>query len=49
MVIKVAAAVVVRYRRIVVRLSGSWPHQSFWERVRTHVRRRPSVAHIWTG
>jgi hypothetical protein len=49
MVIKVAAAVVVSCRRVVIRLSGSWPHQSFWERVREHVRNRPPVAHIWTG
>ena len=49
MVIKVAATVVVSCRRIVVRLSGSWPHQGLWERVMQHVVSRPQVSHIWTG
>jgi hypothetical protein len=49
MVIKVAATVVVSCRRIVVRLSGSWPHQALWERVMKHVVSRPSVVHLWTG
>jgi hypothetical protein len=49
LLIKVAASVVVSCRRIVVRLSGSWPHQNYFEQVRQHVRRRPAVAHIWTG
>jgi hypothetical protein len=46
MIIKVAATVVVRCRRIVIRLSGSWPHQSLWERVMKHVLNRPPVAHF---
>ena len=49
LLIKVAAAVVVSCRRIVIRLSGSWPNQQFFERVRQHVSRRPSVPHFWTG
>ncbi len=44
LLIKVAASVVVSCRRIVVRLSGSWPHQQFFERVAQHVCRRPAVA-----
>jgi hypothetical protein len=47
--IKVAASVVVRCRRIVIRLSGSWPHQELFEQVAQHVCRRPVVAHFWTG
>jgi hypothetical protein len=49
LLIKVAASVVVSCRRIVVRLSGSWPHQQFFEQVAQHVCRRPAVAHFWTG
>ena len=49
LLIKVAATVVVSCRRIVIRLSGSWPHQKFFEQVREHVCRRPAVAHFWTG
>ena len=49
LLIKVAASVVVSYRRIVVRLSGSWPNQQFFERVAQHVCRRPAVPHFWTG
>lgn len=49
LLIKVAAAVVVSCRRIVIRLSGSWPHRQFFEQVREHVCRRPAVAHFWTG
>ena len=41
--------VVVTCRRIVVRLSGSWPNQNYFEQVRRHVCRRPAVAHIWMG
>jgi hypothetical protein len=48
LLIKVAASVVVSCRRIVVRLSGSWPNQQFFERVARHVCRRPAVAHVWT-
>ena len=46
LLIKVAASVVVSCRRIVVRLSGSWPHQQFFERVAQHDCRRPAVAHF---
>jgi hypothetical protein len=49
LLIKVAATVVVSCRRIVIRLSGSWPHQQFFEHVRQHVCRRPAVAHFWAG
>ncbi|MBM3983886.1 MAG: hypothetical protein FJ304_27180 [Planctomycetes bacterium] len=49
LLIKVAASVVVSCRRIVVRLSGSWPHQQFFERVAQHACRRPAVPHFWTG
>ena len=49
LLIKVAASVTVSCRRIVIRLSASWPHQEFFERVREHVYRRPAVAHFWTG
>jgi hypothetical protein len=49
LLIKVAASVVVSCRRIVVRLSGSWPNQHFFEQVRQHVCQRPAVAHFWTG
>ena len=49
LVIKVAAAVVVRCRRVVIRLSGSWPHRGLWERVRSHVVDRPPGVHFWTG
>ncbi len=49
LLVKVAASVVVRCRRIVIRLSGCWPNQAFFEQVRQHVCRRPAVAHFWTG
>jgi hypothetical protein len=49
LLMKVAASVVVSCRRIVVRLSGSWPNQPFFEQVGQHVGRRPAVAHVWTG
>jgi hypothetical protein len=49
LLVKVAASVVVSCRRILVRLSGSWPNQAFFEHVRQHVCRRPAVAHFWTG
>lgn len=49
LLIKVAAVVVVSCRRIVIRLSGSWPNRAFFEQVRQHVCRRPAVAHFWTG
>lgn len=49
LLIKVAATVVVSCRRLVIRLSGSWPHQPFFEQVRQHVCRRPAVAYFWAG
>lgn len=49
LLIKVAASVVVTCRRIVVRLSSSWPNQNYFEQVRRHVCRRPAVAHVWMG
>jgi hypothetical protein len=49
LLIKVAASVVVSCRRIVIRLSGSWPHRHFFEQVGKHVSKRPAVAHYWTG
>lgn len=47
--IKVAASVIVSCRRIVVRLSGSWPNRDYFEHISQHVSRRPAVAHFWTG
>jgi hypothetical protein len=49
LLIKVAASVIVSCRRIVVRLSGSWPNREFFERISRHVSSRPAVAHFWTG
>ena len=49
MVIKVAATVEVSCRRVVVRLSGSWPHRSLWERVMKHVVNRPPGARFCPG
>ena len=49
LLIKAAASVVVTCRRVVVRLSGSWPNQNYFEYVRQHVCRRPAVTHVWTG
>jgi hypothetical protein len=49
LLIKVAASVVVTCRRIVVRLSGTWPNRDFFERISQHVSSRPAVAHFWTG
>jgi hypothetical protein len=49
LLIKVAASVIVSCRRIVVRLSGSWPNREFLERIGQHVWSRPGVAHTWTG
>jgi len=46
LLIKVAASVVVSCRRIVIRLSGSWPHRHVFELVGQHVCRRPAVAHF---
>jgi hypothetical protein len=47
--IKVAASVTVSCRRIVVRLSASWPNREFFARISQHVGQRPAVAHFWTG
>jgi hypothetical protein len=49
LIIKVAASVIVSCRRIVIRLSGSWPNRDFFEQISRHVSKRPSVAHCWTG
>lgn len=49
LLIKVAATVIVSCRRIVVRLSGSWPHRNLFEHISQHVYSRPAVAHLWTG
>lgn len=49
LLLKVAASVVVRSRRVLVLLSGSWPHQEHYRRLSEHLRRRPAVAHVWTG
>jgi hypothetical protein len=49
LLIKVAASVIVSCRRIVVRLSGSWPNRDFFERISQHVSGRPAVAHFWSG
>src|SRR5262249_39425617 len=49
LLIKLAASVVVSCRRIVVRLSGSWPNRNFFERISQHVSTRPTVAHFGTG
>ena len=49
LLIKVAASVIVSCRRIVIRLSGSWPNRHFFEHISRHVSTRPAVAHFWTG
>lgn len=49
LLIKVAAEVVVSCRRILLRLSGSWPNLDYFEHIRQHVCRRPAVACCWTG
>ena len=49
LLIKVAASVEVSCRRIVIRLSSSWPNRHFFEHVSQHVSRRPAVACCWTG
>lgn len=49
LLIKVAASVVVSCRRILIRLSGSWPNRDYFEHIRQHVCRRPAVAYCWTG
>lgn len=49
LLIKVAASVLVSTRRILVRLSASWPHLDHFRQVSAHVQARPAVAHHWTG
>jgi len=49
LLIKVAASVVVSCRRIVIRLSGSWPNRAYFEQVSRHVSKRPAVRCCWTG
>src|SRR3954469_23913667 len=49
LLIKVAATVIVSCRRIVVRLSGSWPNRDFFEPISQHVSSRPAGAACWTG
>lgn len=49
LVLKVAASVVVRSRRVLVLLSGSWPHLDYYRRISEHIARRPAVAHTWSG
>ncbi len=49
LLIKVAATVIVSCRRIVVRLSGSWPYRDLFEHISQHVSRRPAGAACWTG
>jgi hypothetical protein len=49
LLIKAAATVIVSCRRIVVRLSGSWPYRDLFEHIGQHVSRRPAGAACWTG
>jgi hypothetical protein len=49
LLIKVAASVVASCRRIVVRLSGTWPNRAFFEHISLHVSSRPAVVHCWAG
>jgi hypothetical protein len=49
LLIKEAATVLVSCRRIVVRLSGSWPNRDFLEHISQHVSSRPEGAACWTG
>jgi hypothetical protein len=49
LLIKVAASVIVSCRRIVVRLSGTWPNRDFFEHISQHVSSRPAVAHFCSG
>lgn len=49
LLIKVAASVVVTHRRIVVRISGSWPNRQFFEQISRHVLRRPAISWLWAG
>jgi hypothetical protein len=49
LLIKVAASVIVTRRRIVVRISESWPNRQFFEQISRHVLRRPAIASLWAG
>lgn len=49
LLIKVAATVIVSCRRIVLRLSASWPHRDFFEQIGHHVSSRPAGPACWTG
>ena len=49
LLIKVAATVLVSCRRIVVRLSSSWPNRDVFEHISQHVSTRPAGAAYWTG
>jgi hypothetical protein len=49
LLIKVAASVQVSTRRVLVLLSGSWPHLHYYRQVSAHVIARPAVAHLWSG
>ena len=49
LLIKVAATVIVSCRRIVVRVSGSWPHRNLFEHISQHVCSRPAGPACWTG
>jgi hypothetical protein len=49
LLVKVAASVVVTCRRIIVRISGSWPNRPFFEQVSRHVLRRPPIPSLWAG
>jgi len=49
LLIKVAASVVVSTRRVLVLLSGSWPHVEYYRQVSEHVRSRPAVGHVGSG
>ena len=47
LLIKVAARVAVSGRRVLVLLSGSWPHLGHYRRVSEHVSGRPAVRRKW--
>jgi Transposase DDE domain group 1 len=49
LLIKVAATVIVSTRRVLVRISGSWPHRDYFRHISAHVQARPAVAHCWSG
>jgi len=49
LLIKVAARVIVSARRVLVLLSGSWPHLGYYRQVSEHVSGRPAVAYHCSG